>query len=227
MWEITGAEFTNQGVHTADGISIRFPRVTRIRDDKDWSTATNLDELRVLFQRKPESVDFDRLLGTSADVKDVPRKKLPDAPASTSPSKIGSARAGRWNAPSTSSSVKEEPMDCEEEVERTSLAEGAVKRRKGDDGDDKSSGKVPSEPKRAKTKRETKGETKDFSSTRPEKDGRSDSGIKRQKEDRFDGETEGSVESSFDASVSDSDVENTVSYDYTVHCFFFLQQFEK
>ncbi|XP_058794597.1 DNA ligase 3 isoform X2 [Phymastichus coffea] len=64
VWEITGAEFTNQGVHTADGISIRFPRVTRIRDDKDWQTATNLQELRVLFNRSSESVDYSLLLGS-------------------------------------------------------------------------------------------------------------------------------------------------------------------
>lgn len=67
VWEITGAEFTNQGVHTADGISIRFPRVTRIRRDKDWSTATTLNELRSLFEKKPESVDFGLLLGASAE----------------------------------------------------------------------------------------------------------------------------------------------------------------
>lgn len=65
VWEITGAEFTNQGVHTAEGISIRFPRVTRIRRDKDWSTATTLNELRELFKKKPDSVDFGLLLGAS------------------------------------------------------------------------------------------------------------------------------------------------------------------
>uniref|UniRef100_T1IZP4 DNA ligase n=1 Tax=Strigamia maritima TaxID=126957 RepID=T1IZP4_STRMM len=50
VWEITGAEFSKTEIHTADGISIRFPRVTKIRKDKDWKTATNLDELRVLFK---------------------------------------------------------------------------------------------------------------------------------------------------------------------------------
>jgi hypothetical protein len=29
VWEITGAEFSKSTTHTADGISIRFPRVTR------------------------------------------------------------------------------------------------------------------------------------------------------------------------------------------------------
>ena len=47
MWEITGAEFSKSTTHTASNISIRFPRVTRIRDDKDWATATNIDELKV------------------------------------------------------------------------------------------------------------------------------------------------------------------------------------
>lgn len=47
VWEITGAEFTQHEVHTASGISIRFPRVTRIRDDKTWETATSLPELKV------------------------------------------------------------------------------------------------------------------------------------------------------------------------------------
>lgn len=36
-------------MHTADGISIRFPRMTRIRDDKDWKSATNLHQLKVAF----------------------------------------------------------------------------------------------------------------------------------------------------------------------------------
>lgn len=48
VWEITGAEFSKSTVHTANGISIRFPRVTRIRDDKDWETATDLDHLQVM-----------------------------------------------------------------------------------------------------------------------------------------------------------------------------------
>lgn len=47
MWEITGAEFSKSEAHTADGISIRFPRCTRIRDDKDWKSATNLPQLKV------------------------------------------------------------------------------------------------------------------------------------------------------------------------------------
>lgn len=51
VWEITGAEFSKSEMHTADGISIRFPRMTRIRDDKDWKSATNLHQLKVGYQR--------------------------------------------------------------------------------------------------------------------------------------------------------------------------------
>ncbi len=47
VWEITGAEFSKSENHTTDGISIRFPRVTKMRIDKDWEGATNLDELKV------------------------------------------------------------------------------------------------------------------------------------------------------------------------------------
>ncbi|KAL3995433.1 DNA ligase I ATP-dependent (dnl1) family protein [Acanthocheilonema viteae] len=50
IWEITGAEFTRSDKHTASGISIRFPRVTRIRDDKNWETATSLQELERLLE---------------------------------------------------------------------------------------------------------------------------------------------------------------------------------
>lgn len=49
VWEISGAEFSQADLHTADGISIRFPRVTKIRDDKNWKTATSLTELQVYY----------------------------------------------------------------------------------------------------------------------------------------------------------------------------------
>ena len=47
VWEITGAEFSRSDVHTAAGISIRFPRCTKIRDDKSWKEATDLTHLQV------------------------------------------------------------------------------------------------------------------------------------------------------------------------------------
>ena len=47
VWEITGAEFSKSDAHTAGGISIRFPRCTKMRDDKSWKEATNLPRLKV------------------------------------------------------------------------------------------------------------------------------------------------------------------------------------
>lgn len=59
VWEITGAEFSKSEMHTADGISIRFPRMTRIRDDKDWKSATNLHQLKVALHHPRLLVNSD------------------------------------------------------------------------------------------------------------------------------------------------------------------------
>ncbi|KAM9729607.1 DNA ligase 3 [Menidia menidia] len=67
VWEITGAEFSKSEMHTADGISIRFPRMTRIRDDKDWKSATNLHQLRELFRISKENCDFKVTAGPSTE----------------------------------------------------------------------------------------------------------------------------------------------------------------
>ncbi|XP_069827293.1 DNA ligase 3 [Dendropsophus ebraccatus] len=58
IWEITGAEFSKAEAHTAGGISIRFPRCTRFRDDKDWKSATTLQQLKELYRVSKEKSDF-------------------------------------------------------------------------------------------------------------------------------------------------------------------------
>ncbi|RZF40363.1 hypothetical protein LSTR_LSTR008793 [Laodelphax striatellus] len=91
VWEIQGAEFTQHEVHTAAGISIRFPRVTRIRSDKDWETATNLPELKVLFKKSKENSDF-TLLGKqrspspSSSTSSTIKKPFPASPTSSNSS---------------------------------------------------------------------------------------------------------------------------------------------
>ncbi|XP_027053351.1 DNA ligase 3-like isoform X1 [Pocillopora damicornis] len=67
VWEITGAEFSKSTTHTADGISIRFPRVTRIRDDKDWQTANDLPHLKVLFKNSRASTNVADLVDNDDD----------------------------------------------------------------------------------------------------------------------------------------------------------------
>lgn len=54
VWEITGAEFSKSDCHTADGISVRFPRISKLQSDKKPAQATNLNELKHLFEGKSE-----------------------------------------------------------------------------------------------------------------------------------------------------------------------------
>jgi len=63
VWEIRGTEFSKSDAHTAAGISIRFPRVTKIRNDKTWKEATSLQRLKVLFEKSKEESDISMLLG--------------------------------------------------------------------------------------------------------------------------------------------------------------------
>nr|WCB86881.1 CPPV070 DNA ligase [Cooks petrelpox virus] len=50
VWEIIGSEFTRSPTHTASNISIRFPRCVRIREDKTYETANNLDDIKRLYK---------------------------------------------------------------------------------------------------------------------------------------------------------------------------------
>eukprot|EP01029_Cantina_marsupialis_P019698 TRINITY_DN4580_c0_g1_i1.p1 TRINITY_DN4580_c0_g1~~TRINITY_DN4580_c0_g1_i1.p1 ORF type:complete len:1207 (-),score=475.35 TRINITY_DN4580_c0_g1_i1:263-3883(-) len=50
VYEITGAEFSQSHHHTAGGISIRFPRITRRRKDKGAAQATSFQELKDLYE---------------------------------------------------------------------------------------------------------------------------------------------------------------------------------
>ncbi|XP_032516287.2 DNA ligase 3 [Danaus plexippus] len=85
VWEITGTELTKANLHTADGISVRFPRVTRIRDDKNWETATNLEELKHLYKTSKEKTDVSLLnkLAATADDYVPPEKKPKQSPKTT------------------------------------------------------------------------------------------------------------------------------------------------
>ncbi len=110
VWEITGAEFSSSDVHTAEGISIRFPRVTRVRDDKTWKEATDVARLKVkikpfalknldstffylfqeLFKLSKEKTDVD-LNVTDDDKKDkdeVVEKSAKKRPATESDTKV-------------------------------------------------------------------------------------------------------------------------------------------
>lgn len=78
----TGTELTKANIHTAEGISVRFPRVTRIRNDKDWQTATNLKELVNLYKTSKEKTDVSLLnkLAETVDSDEPPIKKMKESP---------------------------------------------------------------------------------------------------------------------------------------------------
>ena len=77
VWEVTGAEFTRAEIHTAEGISIRFPRVTRIRSDKDWKSATNLAQLADLFKASKEVNTMTTAAADEEMEMTTPEKKSP------------------------------------------------------------------------------------------------------------------------------------------------------
>jgi len=89
VWEITGAEFSKAELHTAGGISIRFPRVTKVRKDKNWKTATSLKELQHLYNESKNNIDVD--IPAVSDEEDNKNnntpKKRKENPSKTSPVK--------------------------------------------------------------------------------------------------------------------------------------------
>ncbi|XP_002031475.2 DNA ligase 3-like [Drosophila sechellia] len=79
VWEITGAEFTKSDAHTASGISIRFPRITRRRSDKSAKEANDLAHLEDLFEASKSNVNVDLLLDNcSKDEKVIDNKTTPE-----------------------------------------------------------------------------------------------------------------------------------------------------
>ncbi|KAK1158406.1 DNA ligase 3-like isoform X1 [Acipenser oxyrinchus oxyrinchus] len=102
VWEITGAEFSKAEAHTADGISIRFPRCTRIRDDKDWQSATNLPQLRELFRLSKETSDFEVTAGPS-------KSSSGGESAGSTPPSTSTASSSKVNAASSNSTPRAPP----------------------------------------------------------------------------------------------------------------------
>ncbi|XP_053945506.1 DNA ligase 3 [Anastrepha ludens] len=76
VWEITGAEFTKSEAHTAAGISIRFPRITRLRTDKSADHANDLKYLQKLYEASKNDVNVDLLLSNCGDEEGVENIKI-------------------------------------------------------------------------------------------------------------------------------------------------------
>uniref|UniRef100_A0A8C5HQQ7 DNA ligase n=1 Tax=Gouania willdenowi TaxID=441366 RepID=A0A8C5HQQ7_GOUWI len=107
VWEITGAEFSKSEMHTADGISIRFPRMTRIRDDKDWKTATNLQQLKELYRISKENCDFKVTAGPSSEDKGSSGDSGGNSPPASSQRKAPPKKSG--TTPTKAKVLKSQP----------------------------------------------------------------------------------------------------------------------
>uniref|UniRef100_A0A3P8SRD8 DNA ligase n=1 Tax=Amphiprion percula TaxID=161767 RepID=A0A3P8SRD8_AMPPE len=109
VWEITGAEFSKSEMHTADGISIRFPRMTRIRDDKDWKSATNLHQLKELYRISKENCDFKVTAGPSNDDKGSSGGDSGGNSPSSSSHRSAPAKKTNSSTPPKAKAVKSQP----------------------------------------------------------------------------------------------------------------------
>lgn len=130
VWEITGAEFSKSDHHTADGISIRFPRITRQREDKTTAEATTLKELNALYVASKDCTNLQMLTDGLADddcieIKTKIQHKIPSPIVAVKQEK--------------DKSIKSEPSDVSS-IERKHKInavndEKMIKKLKHDDGD--------------------------------------------------------------------------------------------
>lgn len=123
VFEIVGAEFSKGGAtHTADGISIRFPRVTKVREDKEPKDATTLEELRHLFKLYKENADLDltKLIGNHSAAGSGESSKAAPTPDTTLLTKYFSPKKKSENGTKRASSPMEEEEEKEERKTRRS-----------------------------------------------------------------------------------------------------------
>lgn len=148
VWEIVGAEFTRAEVHTADGISIRFPRVARIRADKTPKEATTLPELRKIFENsKAKPFDIGKVVdetsadGSAASPSKARRNKKSESPKKPSPKQQplpGKRRASSESADEDIGNADDSPTVRNNELESLTKPPMPVpspsKKRSADDG---------------------------------------------------------------------------------------------
>lgn len=124
--EVIAAEFTDSDVHTANSISMRFPRIVKIRDDKSPKEATSLDELTHLYEESKSGINIDELNKLKSNSQSIQLKDIKNDEAA-----------------STSSIVKKsKPMkrksDSDDEISKDDEGETSTKKKKiGDEIDSK------------------------------------------------------------------------------------------
>ncbi|XP_073817812.1 DNA ligase 3 isoform X2 [Musca autumnalis] len=131
VWEITGAEYTKSGEHTASGISIRFPRITRLRNDKSAKEANDLQHLENMYDASKNNVNVDLLIkGCDDELEDkvkinsklnldggcttTPKREIKQEPQDDSPR--SSSNKKKPTTPSTSSKKRKSNEPPEEDL---------------------------------------------------------------------------------------------------------------
>ncbi|KAH8346950.1 hypothetical protein KR059_003456 [Drosophila kikkawai] len=108
VWEITGAEFTKAEAHTASGISIRFPRITRRRSDKSAKEANDLAHLEDLFDASKKNVNVDLLLADATKGEEQPGSSRSSSAKKSKRSSTGSGDEGAAPTPTKRKASKVE-----------------------------------------------------------------------------------------------------------------------
>lgn len=126
VFEITGAEFTKSEAHTADGISIRFPRITKQRNDKSATDATTLKELKHLFEASKDGQNL-QMLTDGLDDDDIDIKT---ALQGTSPKKRKPEDSPKKRE------LEEEDIDNKNQIPKKRKQEDSSSSKNPKDGDD-------------------------------------------------------------------------------------------
>jgi hypothetical protein len=66
VWELTAAELIPSTAHTS-GVSLRAGKFSRVREDKNWETHTNLQQLRSILNQAPDE-------GTTETIHEIRRQ---------------------------------------------------------------------------------------------------------------------------------------------------------
>ncbi|XP_017483608.1 PREDICTED: DNA ligase 3 isoform X3 [Rhagoletis zephyria] len=117
VWEITGAEFTKSEAHTAAGISIRFPRITRLRADKSADHANDLKYLQKLYDASKKDVNVDLLLSNCDDEDGGGKPKIEEIESkiNLTPKKKSKSGNDDDDIPGSSGNMKRKSIEMEKE----------------------------------------------------------------------------------------------------------------
>jgi DNA ligase-3 len=121
--EVMAAEFTESEIHTANSISMRFPRIVKIRDDKSPREATTLQELTHLYQESKSGINIDELNKLKSNSQSIQLNDLKNDKAAPAFEKKSKA-------------VKRKSSDSNDEISKNDEGETSTKKMKKKEAED-------------------------------------------------------------------------------------------